>query len=66
MNTKNQRLPDQAVLAIRARAAKGCTARVLAQEYRLNVETIRRIVRRESYQLVGIAGELLADLGEEQ
>lgn len=64
MDTKNNRLTANQVLDIRTRAAQGCTARVLAQEYLLNVETIRRIVRRESYQLVGIASEVLAELGE--
>lgn len=58
------KLTDQQVLEIRRRAKEGVTARQMAQELRVNVETIRRIVRRESHQLVGLAGKMLMDVAE--
>ena len=58
------KLTDQQVLEIRLRAKEGVTARQMAQELRVNVETIRRIVRRESHQLVGLADKMPMDVAE--
>ena len=58
------KLTDQQVLEIRRRAKEGVTARQMAQELRVNVETIRRIVRRESHHFVEPEDKTLMDVAE--